>query len=238
MSFVALLFSTCALAREQEQEQQQERADAFVEEPAEQNRSVAETPKPWFQFGISLNAVSYQHADYNLTPLNSGRTFPGTMDRLGYGPSCSAVTIEPGYVIGNRLVLGLLLDIGYRVTDLKVPGFGYSLETTTGSLAVGPRALYFFTDAPNFRPYALAAFGYTTTPGAETEQSIKVTEYQVFVGVGAHYFLDPAFSLDSSIRGAYGIGSGFLSNPPLEHAGLEGKFYTLMLNVGTSGWLR
>lgn len=207
-------------------------------EPSQpEDESKAEVPRRW-QLGVSLNLANYQRANFTVSPINSGRTFEGTMDRTGYGPSTSAVTLEPGYVFANGLVLGLLLDIGYRVTKLAVPGFGYSSETTTGSFAVGPRALYFFSDSGVLRPYALLAAGYTTTPGEETEQSIKLTEYQAFGGLGAHLFLDPAFSLDMSLRGAYGIGSGYLSNPPLEHAALEGTFYTAMWNLGTSGWLR
>lgn len=198
--------------------------------------TLANAPRRW-QFGISLNLINYQHADFTVSPLNSGRTFDGTMDRTSYGPSVSSVTLEPGYAASDRLIVGLLLDIGYRVTSLSVPAFPYDVEVTSGSFAVGPRVLYFFTDPRALRPYAMLAGGYTTTPGKETEQSIKLTEYQAFAGLGAHWFLDPAFSLDLSVRGAYGIGSGSLSNPPLEHAALEGTFYTVMWNLGTSGWL-
>ena len=141
-------------------------------------RAQSEAPAR-FQIGLSLNLLSYQRADFDVEPRNSGRTFAGKLIRKSYGPSGSAVTIEPGIVfLDGRLVLGLLLDIGSNELDLAVPGLSFDLVTTAGSFAVGPRALYFFTDESKLRPYGLLAFGYTTTPSDQAVQTIRITEYQ------------------------------------------------------------
>jgi hypothetical protein len=194
--------------------------------------------EPWLQLGVSLNLISYQRATFDVAPINSGRSFEGTLVRKNFGPSGSAVTLEPGVVLGKRWVVGLLLDIGSGDLDMQVPGLNFHIYQTIGSFAVGPRVLYFFTEEGRLRPYSLLAFGYTTTPSEQTAQTIEITEYQGYLGLGAQLFLDPAFSLDSSLRAAYGIGSGYVDSPPLEDARLDGSVFTLMWNFGTSGWIR
>ncbi|MGC4067536.1 MAG: hypothetical protein QM784_23405 [Polyangiaceae bacterium] len=201
---------------------------AFAEDAAE----------PWLQLGVSLNMLSYQRASFDVAPVNSGRSFSGDLVRKNYGPSGSSVTLEPGVVLGKRWVLGLLLDIGSGDLEMKVPGLNFDIYQTVGSFAVGPRMLYFFTDDGRLRPYTVLAFGYTTTPSEQTAQTIDITEYQGYFGLGTHLFLDRAFSLDSSLRVAYGIGSGYVDSPPLEDARLNGSVFTVMWNFGTSGWIR
>jgi hypothetical protein len=201
--------------------------------------ACAEEPsEPWLQLGVSLNLLSYQRATFDVAPVNSGRSFDGTLVRKNYGPSGSSVTLEPGLVLGKRLVVGLLLDIGSGDLEMKVPGLNFAIYQTIGSFAVGPRLLYLFTNEGRIRPYTLLAFGYTTTPSEQTAQTIDITEYQGYFGLGSHLFLDPAFSLDSSLRVAYGIGSGYVDSPPLEDARLNGSVFTVMWNFGTSGWIR
>lgn len=194
------------------------------------------------QLGLSLNLISYQRAAFDITPINSGQTFDGSLTRTGFGPSGGSVMVEPGIVLGNRWVLGLLLDIGSQQVDLLAEGLHANIQQTLGSFAIGPRALYLFNLDSKWRPYALLAFGYTTTPSRQDTNEIEanvidITEYQGFAGLGTHWFLDPAFSLDMSVRSAYGIGSGYVNNPPLENANLEGTVFSVMWSLGTSGWL-
>jgi hypothetical protein len=191
---------------------------------------------------VNLNLISYQRANFDITPVNSGQTFDGTLTRIGYGPSGGSVMLEPGFVLDNRWVLGLLIDIGSQQVSLVADELHADIRQTLGSFAVGPRALYLFSPDSSWRPYALLAFGYTTTPSRQDANEVEanvidITEYQGFAGLGAHWFLDPAFSLDMSLRGAYGIGSGYVNNPPLEHANLKGSVFSVMWSLGTSGWL-
>jgi hypothetical protein len=191
-----------------------------------------------WQFGIALNVLAYQRASFDVTPINSGQSLPGTLDRTNIGPSGSSVLLEPGYVFGNRLVLGMLLDVGNGVNELRVKRLSFHVTQSAASFAVGPRLAYLFAPDSTLRPFATLAFGYTTTPSKAAAQTLRITEYQAFAGAGLAYFVVPSFSFDTSVRVAYGIGSGYVDSPPLENANLSGSVFTLMWTLGTSGWLR
>jgi hypothetical protein len=208
-----------------------------AEVPASDARKSDASTRSW-QIGVALSAISRQRASFDVEPLNSGRSFPGTLDRTSYGPSGGSVLIEPGYVIANRFVVGMLLDIGTGLTELKVKELNFSESQSIGSFAVGPRLAYYFADSGWLQPFASIAFGYTKTPSKLAAQTLRITEYQGFLGLGVSVFPTPSFSIDSSVRGAYGVGSGYVDSPPLEDASLSGSVVTFLWTIGTSGWLK
>jgi hypothetical protein len=191
-----------------------------------------------WQFSIALNLYSYQRATFNVEPINSGRSFPGTLERTNIGPSGSPVLIEPGYVIGNRLVLGMLLDLGSGLMEIKIKGLSFEIAESSASLAIGPRVAYLFAPNSSLCPFATVALGYGSTPSTAAAQGLRLTEYQGFAGAGLSYFVAEAFSFDTSVRAAYGIASGYVDSGVLKNAGLSGSIYTLMWTLGTTGWLK
>lgn len=218
-----------------------ERAEAHSDERGDDAPEQGErTPKHW-QLGIAINAITYQLARFDVEPINSGARVPGTLDRTNYGPSGGPVLIEASYVLFERLALGVMLDVGSGLNTITVERLGtngFQIEQSTGSFAVGPRVAYYFFPESALRPFGTLAFGYTKSPSKQLDQALQLTVYQGFAGAGLSYFLSSAFSLDTSVRAAYGIGSGyFLDNGILQNAGLSGSVFTLMWVVGTSGWL-
>lgn len=207
---------------------------------AESSKKDVVTPKHW-QLSIALNAVSRQRATFDVEPLNSGARVPGSLERTNYGPSGGPVLIEASYLVSGRLALGLMLDLGSGlnlVTVERLGTNGFQIEQSSGSFAVGPRLAYFLFPDSTLRPFGTLAFGYTRSPSKQLDQALNLTVYQGFAGAGVSYFLSPNFSLDTSVRAAYGIGSGyFLDNGILQNAGLSGSVFTLLWAVGTSGWL-
>lgn len=220
-----------------------ERQGTKLEETTDDRREPSEStglgaaPDRHWQFGIALNALAYQRASFDVEPINSGRSFPGSLERLNFGPSGGSILLEPGFVLGNQLVLGLLLDIGSALNELEVKGLGFRVTQTAASFAVGPRVAYFFLPQSRFQPFLTAAFGYTTTPSEQAAQTLKITEYQGFAGAGLSYSPVSTFSFDTSVRAAYGIGYGYVDSPPLENAELSGSVMTFMWTIGTTGWL-
>lgn len=227
---------------ENENQDTAQNPDASADEQAE-HRKVAAPAKVepdnqiHWQFGVSLTALSYQRADFNVEPINSGQSLPGLLERTNYGPSGSGVLLEPGYVIGNQLVLGMLLDIGSGLDESKVKDLSFKIEQSGASFAIGPRVAYYLAPTSRLRPFGTLAFGYTFTPSKQAGQGIRLTMYQGFAGIGLSYFALPFFSFDTSLRAAYGIGSGYVDTGVLKNAGLSGSIYTLMWMIGTTGWL-
>lgn len=198
------------------------------------------TAKHW-QLGIAINVVNHQVASFDVEPINSGAKVPGTLDRTNYGPSGGPVLIEASYLLFDRLALGVMLDLGSGLNTITVERLGtngFQIEQSTGSFAVGPKVAYYLLPDSALRPFGTLAFGYTKSPSKQLDQALQLTVYQGFAGAGLSYFLSPGFSLDTSVRAAYGVGSGyFLDNGILQNAGLSGSVFTLMWVVGTSGWL-
>jgi hypothetical protein len=216
--------------------------DASADEQAELHKTAAPAKAEsddqiHWQFGIALTAVSYQRADFHVEPMNSGQSLPGTLERTNYGPSGGSVVLEPGYVIGNKLVLGMLLDIGSGLDESLVKDLSFKIEQSGASFAVGPRVAYYLAPTSRLRPFGTLAFGYTFTPSKQAGQGIRLTMYQGFAGIGLSYFALPFFSFDTSLRAAYGIGSGYVDTGVLKNAGLSGSIYTVMWMIGTTGWL-
>lgn len=190
-----------------------------------------------WQFGVALTMLSYQRADFHVEPINSGQSLPGLLERTNRGPSGGSVVLEPGYVVGNQLVLGILLDIGAGLNESKVKDLNFEISQSQASLAVGPRVAYYLNPNGRLRPFGTLAFGYTFTPSKQAGQGLRLTMYQGTAGVGLSYFPIPFFSLDTSVRAAYGIGSGYVDTGVLKNAALSGSIYTLMWAIGTTGWL-
>jgi hypothetical protein len=213
-------------------------ADIDKPKPGKVPQADSSAVERHWQFGIALNVYSYQRATFNVEPVNSGRSFPGSLERTNIGPSGSSVLIEPGYVLGDRFVLGMLLDLGSGLMEIKIKGLSFDIAESSASLAIGPRLAYLF--APNSRlcPFATVALGYGSTPSTAAAQGLRLTEYQGFAGAGLSYFIAETFSFDTSVRAAYGIASGYVDSGVLKNAGLSGSIYTLMWTLGTSGWLR
>jgi hypothetical protein len=202
--------------------------------PAAQAESLV--PIRW-QFGIALSLTGYQRADFHVEPINSGQSLPGVLERTSYGPSGSSVVLEPGFVVGNQLVLGALIDIGSGSNESTVKDLSFKISQSQASLAIGPRVAYYLMPNSHIRPFGLLAFGYTFTPSKQAGQGLRLTMYQGFAGVGLAYFPLPNFSFDTSLRAAYGIGSGYVDTGVLKNAALSGSIYTLMWTIGTAGWL-
>jgi hypothetical protein len=195
------------------------------------------TPDVHWQFGVALTLLSYQRADFHVEPINSGQSLPGSLERTNYGPSGGSVILEPGYVVGNQLALGILLDIGSGLNESKVKDLSFEISQSQASLAIGPRVAYYLLPSSRIRPFGTLAFGYTFTPSKQAGQGLRLTMYQGFAGLGLAYFAHPNFSFDTSLRAAYGIGSGYVDTGVLKNASLSGSIYTLMWTLGTTGWL-
>lgn len=219
-------------------------ARVHAEEPGTEtvetrSSAAALSPMAW-QLGVSITAISSQNADFDVEPIGSGERLPGSLKRTNYGPSGGPVLLEAGYVLSRSLVLGLMLDFGSGLNTITIEQIGekgFKIEQSGGSFAVGPRVAYLFLPEHRLRPFVNAAFGYTKNPSKQLDQELRLTVYQGFAGVGASYFLSPGFSLDTSVRAGYGIGSGYVDSGILKNASVSGSVYTVFWLFGTSGWL-
>lgn len=213
-------------------------------EPAETRASAAPASIAW-HLGVSLNAISTQNADFDVEPIGSGEHLPGSLQRTNDGPSGGLVLLEAGYVqagyvLSRSLVLGLMLDFASGLNAIAIERIGeegFELEQSAGSFCVGPRVAYLFLPEHRLRPFVNAAFGYTKNPCKQLARELRLTVYQGFAGAGASHFLSPGFSLDTSVRAGYGLGSGYVDTGILKNASVSGSVYTVLSLFGTSDWL-
>lgn len=217
---------------------------AHAEEPgtetAETRAPLTTSASVAWRIGISINAIATQNANFDVEPIGSGERLPGSLKRTDYGPSGGPVILEAGYVLSRSLVLGMMLDFGSGLNVITIEGIGetgFKIEQSGASFAVGPQVTYLFLPEHRLRPFVDVAFGYTKNPSKQLDQELRLTIYQGIGGAGVSYFLTPGFSLDTSIRAGYGIGSGYVDSGILKNASVSGSVYSVLWMFGTSGWL-
>lgn len=193
-----------------------------------------------FQLGLGTTLVSSSTLE-----LEGDGTVETQLERkttgVGFGGG-SGVTLDLGYGITDRLVLGGLLQLRTETVENELEIAGVvttsSEETTTGVL-IGPKLEFLILDDGDVRPFLGAAVAYASVTTENDTDEMDLSGFAVLGGVGLHWFLTPGFSIDPLLQLQYASLSGEIdpSAAGQDETDLDGSLLGYGLGIGFSGWL-
>ena len=150
----------------------------------------------------------------------------------------STVTLEGGYGVTDRLLVGGILQLG-GTSGTRDPEADAAEEIDSSSfdLLIGPKAEFHFLPTSKFNPYAGGAIAIASHSEEAGGLSFSQLTFNLQIRGGIRCFITDSLSIDPSLVFAFGIGSGSVEVATLESDyGVSG--FRIGLAVNVSGWLR
>jgi len=119
------------------------------------------------------------------------------------GIADNGVSIEMGYGLSDRLVLGGRLELGGESTSFEQNDQDAG-DTSSFQVFVGPKLDFMFSPTSKINPFVGAVVGLNHLSGDTESQTMFV----LLGRVGFRFFLTEGFSLDPALEGGFAIGGG------------------------------
>jgi hypothetical protein len=187
---------------------------------------------------LSLGTYFMRYTSASTDYDNAGLSDESVSELLWGLSERSTVTLEGGYGVMERLLIGGVLQLGGTsgTRDPDVDGVP-ELETSSFDLLIGPKAEFHFLPTSKFNPYAGAVLAVASHSEEQGELSSSYLMFNLQIRGGIRCFITDSLSIDPSLVFAFAFGGGSLEAPMIESdLSISGFRIGLALNV--SGWLR
>jgi hypothetical protein len=212
--------------------------------------SAQATAGSW-QIGVATRALSYTTATTTTqlvysTPIVNERS---SWD-WGFGER-SNVSFEPGYGLGQHVVLGALVALEGKAQSQKDWATGESYQHSDFSFVAGPRLDLMFKPESIVRPFVGIAAGIVRANHSDERsplstgapisgvRPIRDDTYSSMPGwtlrsrLGIRWFIGPHFSLDPS----FFFDGSFTSDKPYDGYDVRRSSLAFGVSLGASGWI-
>ena len=184
------------------------------------------------QLGLNLGILHYTSlsADYDV---GGDADFSNT----SWGFARNPITLEAGYGLNDRMLIGGLLQLGGVNWSSKrgsLPGN----ETSDFNFAIGPKFDFHFLPDSRFNPFVGAIFtiGSNSIDWADDTDDSRLV-FNLLLRAGARYFLFDQLSVDPSLTFGAVLGSGSTHSGTIDYDyGFSGVQFAIWL--GLSYWLK
>lgn len=144
----------------------------------------------------------------------------------------STVSLEAGYGISERLLIGGILQLG-GTSNTYEPDGAAEAESSSLDLLIGPKAEFHFLPTSKFNPYAGGAIAIAS----HSDDLYSHLMFNLQIRGGVRCFITDSLSIDPSLIFAFAFGGGSAESGGADFDyGISGFRIGLALNV--SGWLR
>ena len=198
--------------------------------PGEMPQMIVSSVEGALQLSLGTYFVRYTSGSRDFD--NEMISDDSTSDLLWGLSESSTVTLEGGYGLTERLLIGGVLQLG-GTSSTRDPDVGEEEETDSFDLLIGPKAEFHFLPTSKFNPYA----GGVIAIASHSDTLFSHLMFNLQIRGGVRCIITDSLSIDPGILFAFGFGGGSLDLAGTEFDyGISG--FRIGLTLAVSGWLR